>query len=186
MLIYNSIPPKIKNINYKAGKVMENNIIIHPLKPIFDKNSAVLILGTMPSPKSRENNFYYGHPQNRFWRVLSTVFDEKFPENNEERAVLLLKHRIALWDVLASCEIKGAEDSSIKKPVPNDLSIILEACNIKAIFTTGKKAFSLYQKLCEPETKIPAISLPSTSPANCRFTIEDLVEEYNVIKDFLS
>ena len=86
---------------------MENKIIIHPLKPIFDKNSAVLILGTMPSPKSRENNFYYGHPQNRFWRVLSAIFGEKLPENNKERTAFLLKHRIALWDVLASCEIKG-------------------------------------------------------------------------------
>ena len=164
---------------------MENKIITHPLKPIFDENSAVLILGTMPSPKSRENNFYYGHPQNRFWQVLSAIFGEKLPENNKERTELLLKHRIALWDVLASCEIKGAEDSSIKNPVPNDLSSILENCNIKAIFTTGTKAFSIYQKLCEPKTKISAISLPSTSPANCRFTLERLVEEYSVIKDFL-
>lgn len=122
---------------------MENKIITHPLKPIFDENSAVLILGTMPSPKSRENNFYYGHPQNRFWRVLSAIFGEKLPENNKERTALLLKHRIALWDVLESCEIKGAEDSSIKNPIPNDLSLILESCNIKAIFTTGKKLFAL-------------------------------------------
>ena len=157
---------------------MENKIITHPLKPIFDENSAVLILGTMPSPKSRENNFYYGHPQNRFWRVLSAIFGEKLPENNKERTALLLKHRIALWDVLESCEIKGAEDSSIKNP-------ILESCNIKAIFTTGKKAFSIYEKLCEPNAKISAISLPSTSPANCRFTLERLVEEYSAIKDFL-
>ncbi len=164
---------------------MENKIITHPLKPIFDKNSAVLILGTMPSPKSRENNFYYGHPQNRFWRVLSAIFGEKLPENNKERTALLLKHRIALWDVLASCEIKGAEDSSIKNPIPNDLSLILESCHIKAIFTTGKKAFSLYEKLCEPKTKISAISLPSTSPANCRFTLERLIEEYSAIKVFL-
>ena len=155
---------------------MENKIITHPLKPIFDENSAVLILGTMPSPKSR---------QNRFWRVLSAIFGEKLPENNKERTALLLKHRIALWDVLESCEIKGAEDSSIKNPIPNDLSLILESCNIKAIFTTGKKAFSLYEKLCEPNAKISAISLPSTSPANCRFTLERLVEEYSAIKDFL-
>lgn len=165
---------------------MENNIIIHPLKPIFDKNSKVLVLGTMPSPKSRENNFYYGNPQNRFWRVLSAVFDESLPQNNKERTALLLKHRIALWDVLASCEIKGADDSSIKNPVPNDLSIILEACNINAVFTTGKKAFLLYQKLCEPKTEISAISLPSTSPANCRTSFESLVESYKSLRTMLA
>lgn len=162
---------------------MENNIVTHTLKPIFNAESSVLILGTMPSPKSRENNFYYGNPQNRFWKVLSAVFNEKLPESNKERTELLLKHRIALWDVLASCEIKGADDSSIKNPVPNDLSIILDACNIKAIFTTGKKAFLLYQRFCEPKTKIQAISLPSTSPANCRMSFESLVESYMIIKE---
>lgn len=165
---------------------MENNIVIHTLKPIFNEDSSVLILGTMPSPKSRANNFYYGNPQNRFWRVLSAVLGEKLPESNKERTALLLKHKIALWDVLASCEIKGADDSSIKNPVPNDLSIILDACNIKAIFTTGKKAFSLYQRFCEPKTKMPAISLPSTSPANCRMSLESLIESYGLIREILS
>ena len=132
---------------------MENKIITHPLKPIFDENSAVLILGTMPSPKSRENNFYYGHPQNRFWRVLSAIFGEKLPENNKERTALLLKHRIALWDVLESCEIKGAEDSSIKNPIPNDLSLILESCHIKAIFTTGKKLFRFMRNYASRKLK---------------------------------
>lgn len=164
---------------------MENNIVTHKLKPIFDENSAIIILGTMPSPKSRANNFYYSNPQNRFWRVLSAIFNEKLPKNNEERTELLLKHRIALWDVLASCEIKGADDSSIKNPVPNDLSIILEACKIKAIFTTGTKAFSLYKRFCEPKTKIPAIPLPSTSPANCRVSLESLTENYSKIKEVL-
>lgn len=168
-----------------AGELMENNIVTHTLKPIFNAESSVLILGTMPSPKSRENNFYYGNPQNRFWKVLSAVFNEKLPENNKERAELLLKHRIALWDVLESCEIKGADDSSIKNPVPNDLSIILDTCNIKAIFTTGKKAFLLYQRLCEPKTKTPAVVLPSTSPANCRMSLESLIESYSEIKKVL-
>lgn len=160
---------------------MENNIVTHTLKPIFDENSTVLILGTMPSPKSRANNFYYSNPQNRFWRLLSTILGEKLPENNQERTALLLKHRIALWDVLASCEIKGADDSSIKNPVPNDLSIILKNCEIKAIFTTGAKAFSLYKRFCEPKTNIPAIPLPSTSPANCRMSVEQLVTTYSEI-----
>lgn len=161
---------------------MENNIVTHTLKPIFNENSKILILGTMPSPKSRANNFYYSNPQNRFWRVLSTIFNEKLPENNQERTALLLKHKIALWDVLASCEIKGADDSSIKNPVPNDLSIILDCCDIKAVFTTGTKAFSLYKRFCEPKTKIPAISLPSTSPANCRISLESLIESYSKVR----
>lgn len=165
---------------------MESNIVTHTLEPIFDKNSSVLILGTMPSPKSRENNFYYGHPQNRFWRVLSSVLGEGLPKTNEERAELLLSHGIALWDVLASCEIKGADDSSIKKPVPNDLSIILDKCDIRAVFTTGSKAFALYRRFCEPGTGIRAIPLPSTSPANCRMTLEHLIHSYSVIGEALN
>lgn len=160
---------------------MESNIVTHTLKPIFDKNSSVLILGTMPSPKSRENNFYYGNPQNRFWRVLSAVLGEDLPKTNEERTKLLLSHGIALWDVLASCEIKGANDNSIREPVPNDLSIILDKCRIHSIFTTGSKAFALYRRFCEPKTGIPANALPSTSPANCRTTLEQLIYSYSVI-----
>lgn len=164
---------------------MENNIVTHTLKPIFNENSTVLILGTMPSPKSRENNFYYGHPQNKFWRVLSVVLNEKLPQTNEERTELLLSHKIALWDVLASCEIKGADDSSIKNPVPNDLSIILNKCSIRTIFTTGSKAYTLYRRFCEPKTGISAVPLPSTSPANCRITAEKLIHEYYQIADAL-
>lgn len=165
---------------------MESNIVTHTLEPIFDENSSVLILGTMPSPKSRENNFYYGHPQNRFWRVLSAVLGEGLPKTNGERAELLLSHGIALWDVLASCEIKGADDSSIKNPVPNDLSIVLGKCRIRAIFTTGSKASALYRRFCEPETGIPAAALPSTSPANCRMTLEQLIQSYSVIANVLN
>lgn len=161
--------------------IMDNTLVVHPLKPIFDERSVVLVLGTMPSPKSRENNFYYGHPQNRFWRVLSVVLGEKLPETNDERTDLLLSHRIALWDVLASCEIRGADDSSIKNPVPNDLSIILDKCDIRAIFTTGTKAYTLYRRYCEPNTGIAAVPLPSTSPANCRMRLEQLTEAYAAI-----
>lgn len=160
--------------------------IVHPLTPIFDKNSKILILGTMPSPKSRENGFYYAHPQNRFWPVLSDVLKEPLPCSNFERRALLIRHGIALWDVLQSCEIQGADDSSIRKPVANDLRSILNNAAIQAIFTTGGKAAQLYKKYCLPETGIEAIELPSTSPANCRYyTYKDLCEKYSVLLSFL-
>jgi len=160
--------------------------IYHTITPVYDKNSKILILGTMPSPKSREHEFYYMHPQNRFWRVLSGLLNEPLPASNDERKALLLRHGIALWDVLASCEIDGADDSSIKEPVANDLSILLNAADIKAIFTTGTKAAQLYKKYCLPKTGIEAFVLPSTSPANCRYyTYDDLLREYNVILAYL-
>ncbi len=153
----------------------------HELAPIYDENSTVLILGTMPSPKSREVGFYYGHPQNRFWRVMSELFAEDV-QTVEEKVEFLHRHRIALWDVLASCEIKGADDSTIKAPIANDLSNILSTANIKAIFTTGKKAEQLYLKYLEPQTGIKAIPLPSTSGANCRFyTYQDILIAYEQI-----
>lgn len=149
--------------------------IIHTIAPVFDAQSRILILGTMPSPKSRENAFYYGHPQNCFWRILSAVFEETVPGTNSEKTVFLLWHHIALWDVLQSCDITGADDSSIRNPVPNDLRLILSQADIQAVFTTGKKAAQLYRKLILPETGMPAHELPSTSPANCaRTTFEGL------------
>lgn len=138
----------------------------------------------MPSPKSREAGFYYAHPQNKFWRLLSDVFNEKLPENNREKKNFLSKHNIALWDVIESCNIEGADDSSIKDVKPNNISLILNAASIKAIFTTGKKATYLYKKLCYPETGFEAIELPSSSPANCRVKYEDLLKEYQKIREF--
>lgn len=158
--------------------------IIHPLKPIYNKDSKVLILGTMPSTKSRELSFYYAHPQNRFWKVLEKVYNEKINNSNEERKAFLLKNNIALFDVLKSCEINGSSDSSIKNPIPNDLSEIINSSKIKVIFTTGKKAYNLYMKLIYPKTKIEAIYLPSTSPANSPKGIDDLLyREYSKIKE---
>ncbi|MEI6578905.1 MAG: DNA-deoxyinosine glycosylase [Eubacteriales bacterium] len=160
--------------------------IFHTIAPVYDKNSKILILGTMPSPKSRENEFYYMHPQNRFWRVISELLAAPLPASNDERRDLLVRNRIALWDVLASCEIEGADDSSIKMPVANDLSLIISKADIKAIFTTGGKAAQLYKKFCFPKTGIEAISLPSTSPANCRYyTYDELLEEYSILIAFL-
>lgn len=165
---------------------MEREKVLHTIEPVYDKNSRILILGTMPSPKSRETGFYYGHPQNRFWRVMAQLFCCGVPQTNEERAALLKTRRIALWDVLSSCEITGADDGSIKNPVPNDLNRVLSAADIKAVFTTGTKAFALYNRLCKKSTGIDALPLPSTSPANCRFyTFEALTDKYRVILEYL-
>ena len=147
----------------------------HILKPIYNENSKILILGTMPSPKSREVGFYYGHPQNRFWKVLSDILNENFPNTKEEKVGLLLKNNIAIWDVLESCEIEGASDSTIKNPRPNNLNEIVN----------GKKAESLYKKLCEKDTMIPCMYLPSTSPANCAMNYQILKEKYTIINEYL-
>ncbi len=126
------------------------------------------------------------HPQNRFWRVLSEALTEPFPRTNDEKRDLLLRHRIAIWDVLESCEIEGADDGSIKNPVVNDLTVILSTADIKAIFTTGGKAAQLYKKYCLPQTGIEAKSLPSTSPANCRYySYSDLLSEYGILLEYL-
>ena len=157
--------------------------IIHPFNPIYDKDSKVLVLGSIPSPKSRELGFYCGHPQNRFWKVLSKVYDEPIPNTIEEKKTFVLKHHIALWDVVHSCEIVGASDSSIRNVVSNDIENLLLKTNIKYIITTGKKADSLYQKYTYKKTNIKSICLPSTSPANCAFKEERLIESYKIIKD---
>ena len=155
--------------------------VFHELPPVFDENSKVLILGSLPSVKSRKVGFYYMHPQNRFWRVLEEIFKEKIEEKKE----FCLIHHIALWDTCASCEITSSSDSSIKNIVPNDLSLILEKANIVQIFTTGKKAHEIYQKYLYPVYKKEDICLSSTSPANAKKKLEDLVEEYKKIIKFL-
>ena len=159
--------------------------IIHSIEPVFDTESRVLILGTMPSPKSREVQFYYGHPQNRFWRVLAAVLGEEVPQSVPEKKTMLLRHRIALWDVLAECEITGASDSSIRNPVANDLSVILGHAPVQAVFTTGATAWKLYTRLQKPHTGIEAVRLPSTSPANCAVKMEALTEAYKAILPWL-
>ena len=157
---------------------MTSTHVIHEIEPVYDKNSRVLLLGTMPSPKSRETGFFYGHPQNRFWKVLALLFDEPTPETIEEKRDLCLRHHIALWDVVSSCDIEGASDASIKNAKPNDLAQILNAAPIQAVFTTGTKAGQLYKKLCEPATSIPCTVLPSTSPANSRVSLSELCTTY--------
>lgn len=157
--------------------------IEHPLKPVFDGDSRVLVLGTMPSPVSREVGFYYAHPQNRFWRVMAALFDETVPATNAERASLALRNHVALWDVLASCEIKGASDSSIRNPMPNDLSLVLDAAPICTIATTGARASQLFERF--QASRFPQIAhlmLPSTSAANARMRLDDLIEAYRPLK----
>ena len=164
---------------------MKSEYVTHNFAPIFDQNSQILMLGTMPSPKSRETGFYYGHPRNRFWKVVSDVCGEPLPESKEDKIQFALRNRIAIWDVLAGCEISGADDSSIRNPIPNDMNVILERANIKAIFATGTKDSQLYRRDCQPKTGIEVICLPSTSPAKCRISYEQLYEAYSQICKYL-
>ena len=157
---------------------MDATTVTHEIQPVFDSRSRVLLLGTMPSPASREQGFYYGHPQNRFWRMLAAIFDEPAPRTIEEKRDMLLRHHIALWDVLASCEIEGASDASIRDAQPNDLARIFDAADIRAVFATGTKAGELYRKLIEPTLGVPCTTLPSTSPANAIMKLADLVDAY--------
>lgn len=154
----------------------------HPFPPVFDKDCKILILGTFPSVRSRETGFFYGHPQNRFWHVTSAVFDDEIPTTIEEKRAFLLKNHIALWDVIASCEIEGSADSSIKNAVPNDISYLLENSHITRIFANGALAHKLYVKYIEPKTGVFAEKLPSTSPANAAWSIEKLVSSWQIIK----
>ncbi len=158
----------------------------HPFQAVFDTHSSILILGTIPSPQSRIHGFYYSHPQNAFWRVLATLLQENIPQTPTEKRKFLLQHHIALWDVLQACDIEGASDSHIRNPVPNDFSVIFETAPIQKIFTTGKKATSLYRKFCEPRIGLPTTYLPSTSPANRYwYPFEKLVEAYKTILPLL-
>lgn len=157
------------------------NKVFHELPPIYNKNSQILILGSMPSIKSREVKFYYGHPQNRFWHVLEKVFEMKIIDKKQ----FLLDNKIALWDVLASCEISLSSDSSIKNELPNNIPEILKMTDIKIIFTTGKTAYKYYQKYFKDIISLPVINLSSTSPANCRRNLEELIEEYKIIRKYL-
>lgn len=151
-------------------------MVVHPIAPIYNKESEILILGSFPSVKSREEGFFYGHPQNRFWKVMARVCNVPIPTSIEEKTNLILDNHFALWDVIHSCEINGSADSTIKNVVPNDLSVIIENSNVKRIFVNGKKAESLYKKYIEKQIGIKAICLPSTSPANASWSVDRLTE----------
>ena len=160
-------------------------MIEHPIEPVYDIHSKILILGSFPSVKSRESGFFYGHPQNRFWKVLAAVTGQKVPQTVEEKKVFLLKNHIAVWDVIQSCTITGSSDSSIKNVVANDLSEILDKSEIHRIYVNGRKAEQLYQKYIYPQTKMEAICLPSTSPANAAWNLERLINVWTeMVGDF--
>ena len=157
-------------------------MIQHPIPPVFDRDSKILILGSFPSVKSREVMFFSGHPQNRYWKVLAAVFGENEPETVPDKKAFLLRNHIAAWDVIASCDIIGSSDSSIKNVTANDLTTILETADIKEIFVNGKTAEKMYKKYTEPLIKRPCICLPSTSPANAAWNLERLIEAWSVVK----
>ena len=160
-------------------------MIIHPIPPVWDENSKILILGSFPSVKSRETAFFYGHPQNRFWKVTAAVTGCEIPQTVPEKRTFLLANHIAVWDVIASCDITGSSDSSIKNVTPNDLSPILSGARIKAIFTNGKTAHNLYRKYIKDPTGREDVCLPSTSPANAAWTPDKLISAWSSINEYL-
>ena len=164
---------------------MKNNnpvLVTHPFEPVFDESSKVLFLGSFPSPASREVGFYYGHPKNRFWSVLSEVLGEPLPNTIEDKKHMLLSHNIAIWDTLASCKIVGASDNSIKNAMANDIAGLKAKSKIKAVFTLGKTSTNLYKKYVGND----CIYLPSTSPANCAVKTDTLVKEFRQILKYLN
>ena len=154
----------------------EYSHIAHEFEPVYDGTSKLLILGSFPSVKSREQGFYYGHPQNRFWRVIAALCGAPVPQTIEEKKTMLLKHHIAVWDVIDSCDIIGSSDSSIKNVVPADIAGLLKKTKIERIFANGQTAGKLYEKFCKEQTGMEIVVLPSTSPANAAFSMERLVE----------
>lgn len=168
----------------KGGLIkMDYDYQVHTIEPVWDTSSTILILGSFPSVKSRETAFFYGHPQNRFWRVLASIWKEEVPKTIEEKKRFLKAHHIALWDVIGSCKIIGSQDSSIREVVPNPIEELLTNAPIQRIFTNGGKAYELYQSYLLPKLKKEAVQLPSTSPANASFSLERLIQFWQIIKD---
>ncbi len=159
--------------------------LTHTFAPVFDEQSKILILGTFPSVKSREQQFYYGNPRNRFWRLLSSLLHDRMPQTTVEKKAFLLRSRIAVWDVIASCEIMGSSDSSIRNVVPNDLRLILDHASVTAIYGNGTKACSLYRQYCQDMRGREITWLPSTSPANAAYNMERLMKAWQVIREDL-
>lgn len=157
-------------------------MILHNIPPLYNKDSQTLILGSFPSVKSREAEFFYGHPQNRFWRVLASVFSAPVPETVEQKKRLVLENRLALWDVIAECEITGSADTSIKSVKPNDIAGIIENTAVSRIFVNGKTAEKYYIRYIEKTVSKKAVCLPSTSPANAAWSLERLTEAWSVIR----
>lgn len=159
--------------------------ILHPIPPVYNRESKILILGSFPSVKSREGCFFYHHPQNRFWKVLAGVLEQPVPTTIEEKTAFLLTNKIAVWDTIASCRITGSSDSSIKDVVPNDLGPILSEAKITQVFCNGGTSYKYYRKYQEKTTGYTAVTLPSTSPANAAWSLERLINQWNMIRNFL-
>ena len=157
--------------------------LVHPFPPTWDEHSEILILGSFPSVKSREMAYFYGHPQNRFWRLVAALYEDDTPQTVEERRSFLLRHHIALWDVIASCTIVGSSDSSIRDAMPNDIHPILAGAPIREIYTNGQTSFRLYRKYLLPEIGREAVCLPSTSPANAAWSFDRLLSAWSAILD---
>lgn len=151
----------------------------HNIPPVYDKNSRILILGSFPSVKSREAKFFYGHPQNRFWKVMSAVLGCDCPVTTEEKKAMLLSHNIAVWDVIGSCEITGSSDASIRSVVPNDIAALVKETSIIAIFANGAASYNMYKRYCRDAVGLEAVKLPSTSPANASYSLERLTDEWS-------
>lgn len=160
--------------------------LVHPFAPVWNEHSRILVLGTFPSVRSRETAFYYGHPQNRFWQVLAALFDETVPVDRAGKETLLLAHGVALWDVLASCDIAGSADGSIRNAVPNDIAGLLAKTGIRSVYANGQTAGRLYARWCEPRTGLAATVLPSTSPANAAWSVARLIAAWRTVCDGLA
>lgn len=161
----------------------ETNHIVHPFPPLFDAASETLILGSFPSVKSREAMFFYGHPQNRFWKLIALLYGEEPPVTIEEKSSLILRHHLALWDSIRSCTITGSSDSSVRDVTPNDFSPILQKSRVSRVFCNGALSYDLYMKYSFPSTGIAARKLPSTSPANAAYSLSRLAEAWKIITE---
>ncbi len=170
-------------MNKKKILMSEYETVRHTFGPVYDEECTILILGSLPSVKSRETSFYYGNPQNRFWKVISSMLGCKMPATIEEKKMMLIKNHIALWDVIKECDIKGSSDSTIKNVIPNDIAGLISKTKIKKIFANGTKAKMLYEKHCLESTKIMIEKLPSTSPANASWKTEKLLNAWKAIKE---
>lgn len=183
--LHEGMSEEVASDKEKEKEDMTQERYTHTCYPIFDEDCRVLILGTFPSVKSRETMFYYGHPQNRFWKVLPALFGEEIPKTPEEKTALLLRNHVALWDVIESCEVTGSSDNSIRNVIPNDVTKITENCKIQAIYGNGEMSVKLYNRYLKEKTGREIVKLPSTSPANASYSLERLIECWSVIRDSL-
>ncbi|MGI6742418.1 MAG: DNA-deoxyinosine glycosylase [Eubacteriales bacterium] len=156
--------------------------VVHPFPAVYSQESETLILGSFPSVKSRENMFYYGHPQNRFWKAIAAVFNTDVPETIDDKQRFIIDHRLALWDVIQFCEITGSADASIKNATVNDISGLINMTKINKVFCNGRTAGKLYERYIYAQTGINAVTLPSTSPANAAYSLDRLIDAWKIIK----